>query len=106
VPLFVEPSVLLGRGFFAIGRFAWQTNWYDGPDTNLSARTREDDIFRARLTFGAPLKAIFRDADLPLTVGNIVVTVGGEYYRAGSSVGAYDYDNWRVFFGLSRQFDF
>ena len=86
---------LLGDGQFLLNSFTYQRDRYEDPDPFVSSRTRHDDIFRYRVTYGAPLSFIFGAGTLPDSVGDITVTPSIEYFRAHSNLNDLDFENWK-----------
>lgn len=86
---------LLGDGQFVLNSFTYQRDRYEDPDPFISGRTRHDDIFRYRVTYGAPLAFIFGAGTLPDAIEDITVTPSIEYFRAHSNLNDFDFENWK-----------
>ena len=62
----------------------------------VSALTRRDDIFRYRVTYGAPLVFFLGAGTLWRPLEDITFTASAEWFRANSNIANFDYDNLRV----------
>ena len=92
----LEHAWLLGEGQFLLNLLSYQLDRYDEPDATISARTRRDDIFRYRVTYGAPLGFFFGAGTLWREIEDITFTASGEWFRANSNIANFDYDNLKV----------
>ena len=68
----------------------------DAPDVFISSRTRHDDIFRLRFTYGAPLEVFFGPGVLPAQLNDLTLSASIEYYRATSNIANFDYRNFKT----------
>ncbi|MCX5788732.1 MAG: hypothetical protein NTX64_09560 [Elusimicrobia bacterium] len=80
---------LIGRGFFMDGLVQAFWDRYDHADVAVSATKRSDDIYRARVSIGAPLASSGM-------LSGLVATVAVDYYHAHSNLPNYSYDNGKV----------
>ena len=88
---------LLGGGQFLLNSFTYQRDRYQDPDAAfVSPRTRRDDIFRYRLTYGAPLSFFFGDGSLPEDIASITFTPSMELLRSRSNLNNNDYKNFKA----------
>ena len=87
---------LLGGGQFLLNSFTYQRDRYQDPDVFISGRTRRDDIFRYRLTYGAPLSFLFGVETLPEEISDITFTPSMELLRSRSNLNNYDYKNFKA----------
>ncbi len=103
--VFGQHSWLMGRGVFSlIGGWAEKSD-YDGVDAFVSpTTTREEWLYRARVSVGAPLS--FFVPQLPGAVGDINLIVQYEYERVDSNIANFDYDTNKVSVLLSKRFSF
>ena len=87
---------LLGGGQFVLNQFGYQRDLYEEPDTNISERTRRDEIFRYRFTYGAPLSFFFGPGTLWREIKEITLTVLGEWLEARSNLNNHEFKDLKV----------
>ena len=87
---------LLGGGQFLLTNFTYQRDRYDEADIFISSRTRHDDTYRARATYGAPLGFLIGPGRLWSGLEDVTLSGSLEYLRSESNIRNFDYDNWRV----------
>ena len=97
---------LLGSGQFLLNSFTYQRDRYEDPDSFVSASLRRDDIFRYRVTYGAPLSFIFGEGTLPEVLGDISFTPSVEVLRSMSNINNSDYENVKVQALLTKSWRF
>lgn len=97
---------LLGGGQFLLNSFTYQRDRYEDPDSFTSAKLRRDDIFRYRVTYGAPLSFIFGEGTLPEVLGDISFTPSVEVLRSMSNINNNDYENVKVQALLTKSWRF
>ena len=87
---------LLGGGQFVLNHVSYQRDRYEEPDVAVSARTRHDDIFRYRFTYGAPLGFFFGPGTLWREIEDITLTASGEFLRSRSNLNNFDFKNFKA----------
>ena len=92
----IEHTWLLGGGQFLLNLFSYQRDRYEEPDPAISARTRHDDIFRYRVTYGAPLGFFFGPGTLWREIEDITLTASGEFLRSRSNLNNFDFKNFKA----------
>ncbi len=98
---------LLGGGQFLLNSFTYQRDRYEDPDSVfVSNSTRRDDIFRYRLTYGAPLSFFFGDETLPEQLADITFTPSVEALRSRSNLNNNDYKNLKAQVLLTKSWRF
>lgn len=97
-------SWLLGRGAFAVADAAAEKSDYEGADVFVSATTREEWLYRARVSVGAPVSLFLPGA--PEAVKDINIIAQYEYERADSNLLNYDYRSHRTALLLSKRLAF
>lgn len=97
---------LLGGGQFLLNSFTYQRDRYEDADTFISNQTRRDDIFRYRLTYGAPLRFLFGADVLPEAFENITFTPSIEVVRSRSNINNNDTKNFKVQALLTKSWSF
>jgi hypothetical protein len=100
---------LLGAGQFLVSQAIYEIDVYDAPDPFVSSRTRRDQIFRARLTYGAPISTLLGAVSswtLPESLADLTMLAVGEYVYSDSNIENYTYDNWRGQLLLSKTWTF
>lgn len=97
---------LLGQGQFLIGSLSFERLFYDGADPIVDSNVvRRDNTWRARLTYGTPLAALFGE-HLPEGLGDLVWTAAAEVTFADSNLPNYTYWNLRLQTLLSKRWEF
>lgn len=99
-------SWALGEGQFLLTELSYQRDRYNGPDVSISARTRHDDIYRARVTYGAPLMFFFGRGTLWRPLEDVTLSGSTEYLRSSSNILDFDYENWKVQALLTKRWRF
>jgi len=97
---------LLGEGQFLLTNFRFQRDRYDEPDIFVSSRTRHDDIYRIRVTYGAPLVFFLGPGVVPPELEDVTVSGSLEYLRDSSNIRNFDYENWRPQLLLTKTWRF
>ena len=88
---------LLGRGQFLSSVFGFEVNGYNDADAAISARTRRDEEYRFRVTYGMPVSLLPGVKLLPKRfLENLTATLTFEQFRAVSNVENYTYSNSKV----------
>lgn len=95
---------LLGRGAFTVAGVWAEKSDYDASDPFVSAQTREEWLYRARFTVGAPLD--YFASNLPESIGDINIIAQYEYETADSNILNYDYSTNKVNLMLSKRIAF
>lgn len=98
--------LLLGKGIYLSSLLAGELKRYDGPDTLISASTRRDKTFRARLTLGVPASLFVPDSWAGAVTRGLQVIAVGEYFRSNSNITNYTYSNKRAQLMLSKRWRF
>ncbi|TPW17023.1 MAG: hypothetical protein FD126_3744 [Elusimicrobia bacterium] len=96
----LDHAWLLGRGRFLLSALTVNLDRYEHPDDAISLKTRRDDTFRARMTFGTPLGFIAG----PLN--DLLFTAGYEYFHSLSTLETYRYDNGKASMMLSYKWGY
>ena len=91
----LEHTWLLGGGQFLLNLFSYQRDRYAKSDQAVSASKRRDDIFRYRLTYGAPLGFFFGSGTLWGGIEDITLTATGEWLRSHSNLNNFDFKNFK-----------
>ncbi|WDI31298.1 hypothetical protein PUV54_15215 [Hyphococcus flavus] len=101
----VQHSWLIGRGAFTLlGAWAERSE-YDGVDAFVSPSTvREEWLYRARATVGAPLSLFFPGA--PEGIKDINIIAQYEYETVDSNLLNFDYKTHKTALLLSKRFAF
>ena len=97
---------LLGGGQFVLNHFSYQRDRYEEPDPDVSERTRHDDIFRYRLTYGAPLGFFFGRGTLWRAIEDITLSASAELLEARSNLNNFEFRNVKVQGLLSKTWRF
>ena len=87
---------LLGGGQFLINHVGLHLDRYDASDAPVSAKRRRDEVFRYRLTYGAPLGFLLGSGWLPRMLEDVTLTAEVERFRANSNIPNFDYGNWKA----------
>lgn len=94
----ISPTWLLGRGAFLNTALQASFDRYAKSDTVISAKTREDNIYRLRGTLGAPLATSGM-------LSSLVATLSYEWYHADSSIPNYSYDNTKIMMMMNYRWE-
>ncbi|MEP3603009.1 MAG: hypothetical protein ABJN26_24020 [Stappiaceae bacterium] len=89
----IRDLLLLGKGQYLSALASYRFLAYDAPDARYSTTiSREDDLFRARLAYGLPLRTLFGvvGVDLENSLGDINFQVAGNYYDQSSNISNFD----------------
>ncbi len=98
---------LPGKGQFLTNSFSYEMDAYDDPDFAISARTRRDEKYRYRLTYGAPVSFFIGKKILPkFILDDLTATVIYEQFRAISNVQNYTYTNSKAVVLLTKTVEF
>jgi tetratricopeptide (TPR) repeat protein len=97
---------LLGQGQFLLPSFTFEYNGYQGPEPIISSETRRDEIYVGGITYGAPLGFLLGFLDPPRALRDTLFTVNATYLNEQSSLENYEYDDWRITFLWTKQFEF
>ena len=97
---------LLGNGQFLLNSLTYQRDRYEDADSFVSKRTRRDDIFRYRLTYGAPLAFLFGAGILPEAFENISFSPSIDIVRSRSNINNNDTKNFKVQVLLTKSWSF
>ncbi|MEQ8936944.1 MAG: surface lipoprotein assembly modifier [Amphiplicatus sp.] len=105
--VFAQHTWLHGGGVFTlIGGWA-ERSAYDGVDIFVSPSTaREEWLYRARFTAGAPLSWFLRGVDMPRALSTINLIAQYEYEKVDSNIPNFDYDTHKVSLLLSKRITF
>ncbi|MBI3547837.1 MAG: DUF560 domain-containing protein [Elusimicrobia bacterium] len=86
----LEHTWLLGKGTFLLSSVTANFDRYVKEDAILAPWDRQDDTYRLRATYGAPLSLVWK----PLK--DFLGTLTYEYYHALSNLPNYSYDNTKI----------
>ena len=75
-------------------------------DAAIETVHRHDATLRYRVTYGAPLTALYIGKFLPRALQDILVTATYEYYRSLSNITNYTYTNNKIQFMLTKRLEF
>lgn len=101
---FAQHAWLHGGGAFTLVGLWAEHSGYDGIDPFIVNRVRDEWLYRARFTAGAPLS--WFAPSLPKSVGGINLIAQYEYERVDSNILNYDYDTHKVNVLLSKRIEF
>ena len=103
-------TYLMDGGQFFLFTASGERDNYDDPDLFVSARTRQDTIFRLRGTYGAPLGffagLVAGPEALPDFISDITFTGTLERLDSASNLPNYDYSNVKAQFLLTKRWEF
>ena len=103
----VDHTWLLGQGMYVVNQLSYGNEDYSDPDPKISTRTRDDDIFRYRLSFSSPLKSLFSNStSLPKSIADVRFHASLQYMDNSSNIRNYDYDNTKASVFVTKRFDF
>lgn len=98
---------LLGKGQFLTNILSYEADLYDDPDFAISARTRRDEQYRYRMTYGAPVSLFIGKKILPPVILENLTALGiFEQFRSTSTVQNYTYRNSKVAVLLTKTVEF
>lgn len=103
---FAQHAWLHGGGAFTLVGLWAEHSGYDAADAFVSASVRDEWLYRARFTAGAPLSWFVPGVDLPRLVKDINLIAQYEYERVDSNILNFDYDTHKVNVLLSKRFAF
>lgn len=83
-------SWLLGKGMFFLASATGNFDRYEKPERVISVRTREDDSYRVRGTYGLPMSLFYK----PLK--DFTWTASYEYFQSFSNLLSYAYTNNKI----------
>ncbi len=105
--LTVEHSALFKGGLFAIAAGQVESSDYAVAELFINpSRVREETLYRARATVGAPLSYLAGGIDLPKSVRDINLIAQYEYENVDANLLNYDYDTHKVSLLLSKRIPF
>jgi hypothetical protein len=96
----------LGRGQFLLSSLAYTVNLYDEPDRAISVRTRRDELYRARTTYGAPVSLLLGEWLPAGLLENLTATFTVEQTRSVSNITNYTYTNTKLDAMLTKRLEF
>lgn len=103
-------TYLMDGGQFFLFQASGERDNYDDADQLVSARTRQDTLFRLRATYGAPLGFFAGLAGaqeyLPDYISDITFTGTLERLDSASNLQNYDYSNVKAQFLLTKRWEF
>lgn len=102
----IEHTWLLGGGQFLLNLFSYQRDRYRKSDQAVSASKRRDDIFRYRLTYGAPLGFFLGSGTLLRGLEDITLSATGEWLRSHSNLDNFDFKNLKAQGLLTKTWQF
>ena len=97
---------LWGGGQFFLNSLTFQHDRYEDPDFAIKGVTRHDDIWRYRVTYGAPLSFFFGEGTLWQAVGDITFTPSVEILRQDSNLKNFDLANIKFQALLTKTWNF
>ncbi len=97
---------ILPKSQFIINALEFELDGYKGADTTISTRTRHDELFRYRITYGLPVSLLipFELAD-PIT-NNLTATATFEQLRSLSTITNYTYSNSKYGLMVTKKIEF
>ncbi len=96
----ISLTKILRQGRFAVLSFTPQLDFYDSAELALSRKIRQDNTYRARLTYGTPLGFIAG----PLNA--LLLTASYEYFHSLSNLPNNSYTNNKLSSSLTYRLDF
>lgn len=97
---------LLGRGQFLLSTFFFEYDGYDGPEPFVSTKTRRDEWYRGRISYGVPVGVLIPFLSPPRQVRDTLMTANVEYLNVQSNIINYAFDDWRISILFTKNFDF
>lgn len=97
---------LLGWGQFLTTSFAFGVNGYDDPDRAVSIKTRRDEQYRTRMTYGIPVDLMTRQMLPKSLVRDLILTFTLEQFHSDSNIPNYTYTNTKAAAMLTKSFEF
>ena len=97
---------LLGSGQFLLNSLTFQRDHYQDPDAAVSIVTRRDEIWRYRMTYGAPLSFIFGKGTLWEAVEDVTFTPSVDILRQGSNLINFEVSNIKFQALLTKTWNF
>ena len=94
------------NGMFVASSIKGGSKRYEGPDTLVSSKTRDDTNIRLRSTFGTPINSVLPDLLSFEIFDPFQVLFSAEYYKSESNLTNYTYDNLRGQALLNMRLDF
>lgn len=101
----VQHTWLPGGGQFVVAGATLDWNRYKDAQTFLSTKIRRELEVRSRLLYGAPLSFLSAGL-LGGTVGDVVLSLTGEYLWVSSNLPNFTYDNLKLGFLVTKRWDF
>lgn len=102
----VTHTWLLGWGQFLTTSLTQGINTYDNADTAISVVTRQDEQYRARMTYGIPVDLMTLQMLPKSIVRDLILTFTVEQFRSDSNVTNYSYRNTKASAMLTKSFEF
>ena len=103
-------SRLLPRGAFLLASVNFERQYYDGNDPFISARKRQDRDWNLDLTYGVPVGTVIGvfggNPAGPEPLREIVLNLTAGFEDSHSNLPNYQYDNYRLQFLFSRNWNF
>lgn len=103
-------SKLLPRGTFLLASANFERKYYDGNDPFISVRKRQDRDWKLDLTYGVPVGTVIGvfggNPAGPEPLRDIVLNLSAGFDDSHSSLPNYQYDNYRLQFLFSRNWNF
>lgn len=104
---FAQHTWLHGGGAFTLISGWAEKSDYDAVDVFVSPSTvREEWLYRARVTAGAPISWFLRGVDMPRALSTINIIAQYEYENVDSNIPNFDYDTHKVSLLLSKRVAF
>jgi tetratricopeptide (TPR) repeat protein len=97
---------LLGQGQFLLSTFFFEYDDYAGPQLPFYTKTRRDAWYRGRISYGAPLGFLLPFVSPPRAVRDTILTLNVEYLNVQSTITNYQFNDWRLSFLFTKNFDF
>ncbi|HAK62899.1 MAG TPA: hypothetical protein DCO82_06620, partial [Alphaproteobacteria bacterium] len=103
-------SRLLPRGAFLLASVNFERQYYDGNDPFISVRKRQDRDWNLDLTYGVPVGTVIGvfggNPAGPEPLREIVLNLTAGFEDSHSNLPNYQYDNYRLQFLFSRNWNF
>lgn len=102
----INHTWIISRGIYIQNALDYYYENYNTPDPRVSLKTRKDNNFSYQITFSSPLNRLFRNINLPRSIGDIRLNAALSYTVANSNIQNYKYDNLRFEILFNKHFDF
>ncbi len=103
---FLSGTVLLGQGQFLLSSFSFEWDAYRGHEPIVSHRNRRDAIYTGGLSYGAPMGFLLPFLASSRFLRDTLFTLNATYLNEQSTLRNYQYDDWRLSFLWSKNFEF